>query len=94
MTSESNVPEPNSKETNVPESTWHGPIKPQPNHQRYLAMLRSMTPEQRLKKAFELGELTRRLFRQGLRDRFPDLSEEELHALYLKRLEKCHNRNW
>ena len=33
------------------------------------------------------------LFKQGLRERFPDLSEEEFHRLYLKRLALCHNRN-
>ena len=45
-------------------------------------------------KAFELTEMTRELFKQGLRDRFPDKSEEELHRLYLDRLDKCHNKNY
>jgi hypothetical protein len=53
-----------------------------------------MTPQQRLEKAIELTETARALFRQGLRMRFPDKSEQELHQLYLERLEKCHNRNW
>ena len=57
-------------------------------------MLRRMTPEQRLLKAFELTEFTRQLFRQGLRNSHPELSEEELHTLYLARLEKCHNQNY
>jgi hypothetical protein len=65
--------------------------KPQPNHQRYLEVLRAMTPEQRLKKAFELTERSRRLFRDGLRRRFPDLSEVELHQLYIERLHACRN---
>jgi len=60
----------------------------------YLEMLRRMTPEQRLLKAFELTEFTRQLFRQGLRNSHPELSEEELHTLYLARLEKCHNQNY
>ena len=68
--------------------------KPRPNRQRYLEILRRMTPEQRLQIAFDLTEQTRELLRIGLRDRFPDLSEEELHELYLERLEKCHNRNY
>ena len=67
---------------------------PQPNHRMYLEMLRRMTPEQRLLKAFELTEFTRQLFRQGLRNSHPELSEEELHTLYLARLEKCHNQNY
>jgi hypothetical protein len=66
--------------------------KPQPNRRAYIQTLRRMTPEQRLLKAFELTELSRELFRTGLRDRFPDLSEDELHALYLRRLDRCRSR--
>jgi hypothetical protein len=66
--------------------------KPQPNRQLYLAALRRMTPEQRLLKAFELGDFSRALLRDGLRERFPDATDEQLHVLYLERLEKCHNR--
>ena len=69
-------------------------IKPRPNHKRYIEVLRSMTPEQRLLKAFELSELGKQLFKSGLRKRHPELSEEEFHNLYLQRLRKCHNRNW
>ena len=68
--------------------------KPRPNHRIYLEILRKMTPEQRLNKAFELSDMSKRLFKQGLRKANPDLSEEELHQLYLKRLELCHNRNY
>jgi hypothetical protein len=68
--------------------------KPRPNHLAYLQILRAMTPAQRLQKAFELSEFTKSLFKQGLRRRFPDLSEAELHQLYLSRLAKCHNRNY
>jgi hypothetical protein len=53
-----------------------------------------MTPEQRLAKAFELSAFAKSLFVEGLRKRFPDLSEEEFHKLLLSRLEKCHNRNY
>jgi len=53
-----------------------------------------MSPEQRLMKALELSEFTRQLFRQGLKERFPGLAEEQFHQLYLQRLEKCHNRNY
>jgi len=67
-------------------------VKPHPNHEIYLRALRSMTPEQRLLKAFELTGLSRALFRDGLRLRFPGLSEERLQGLYLERLDKCHNR--
>jgi hypothetical protein len=68
--------------------------KPRPNHQRYLEILRGMTAEQKLDKVVELSEMTKSLFREGLRNRFPDATEEELHRIYLERLEKCHNRNY
>jgi len=53
-----------------------------------------MTPEQRLSKAFELSALGKELFLQGLRERYPDLSEEEIKKIYLERISKCHNRNY
>lgn len=68
--------------------------KPRPNHRLYLQVLRRMTPEQRLQKAFELTETSRAIFREGLRRRFPDLPDVEFHQLLLRRLEKCHNRNY
>ena len=69
-------------------------IKKRPNHKLYLDVLRRMTPEQRLNKAFELSEFAKNLFIHGLHKRFPDLSEKELKKLLLKRLDKCHNRNY
>jgi hypothetical protein len=69
-------------------------IKRRPNHAKHLEVLRRMTPAQRLAKAFELSDFTRRLFYIGLRKRFPDASAEELHRIALARLAKCHNRNY
>jgi hypothetical protein len=69
-------------------------IKKNPSHRMYIQILRRMSPEERLTQAFELSEFTRELFYHGLRKRFPDLSEEELKELFLKRLDKCHNRNY
>ena len=71
----------------------HG-IKPRPNRAKYIEVLRAMTPEQRLAKAFELSDFAKQLFLQGLRERFPDVSEERFHEIVLQRLEKCHNRNY
>ena len=68
--------------------------KPRPNHKAYLEILRSMTPEQKLQKVFELSELGKTLFLNGLRKRFPEANPEELHRIFLDRLEKCHNRNY
>lgn len=69
-------------------------IKPRPNHARYLATLRAMTPSERLEKAFELTSHARQLFWVGLKRRFPHKSEAELRALYVKRLLECSNRNY
>ncbi len=68
--------------------------KPRPNREKYIEILRKMTPAQRLQKAFELSEFTRQLFYIGLRQRHPDVSEEELKRIALARLAKCHNRNY
>jgi hypothetical protein len=64
------------------------------NHSVYLRALRRMTSQERLGKAFELSEFSRKLFLYGLRRRFPDLSEEAVMKIYLERLDKCHNRNY
>lgn len=53
-----------------------------------------MTPAQRIQKAFELSDFTRQLFYVGLRQRYPEVSEEELKRIALARLAKCHNRNY
>jgi len=63
-------------------------------HAVYLGALRRLTPEARLAKAMELSSFSRDLFRQGLRQRFPNLPENQFHALLLKRLELCHHRNY
>lgn len=63
-------------------------------HQAYIRALRNMTPDERLQRAFELTELGIKLFRQGLRDANPHLSDEEFEKLARERLDKCHNRNY
>ena len=68
--------------------------KPRPNHAMYLRVLRAMTPEQRLRKAFELGAAARARFEHGLRRRFPELDEPAFRRLFLERLDRCHNRNY
>ena len=69
-------------------------LKKHPNHKIYLQVLRRMSPEERLLKAFELSEFAKQLFVHGLHKRFPDLPEEEFKNLLLERLDKCHNRNY
>ena len=68
--------------------------KPRPNHALYLAILRGMTPDQKLGKVFELSEFARGLFLDGLRQRFPEASEATIRRIYLARLAQCHNRNY
>ena len=69
-------------------------LKPRPNHAVYLRALRAMSPQARLRKAFELSAFTRALFRAGLARRFPHSSAVVLDRLAQDRLEKCHNRNY
>ena len=63
-------------------------------HRVQIEVLRRMTAEERLRKALELGDWTRQLFKQGLRERFPEASEEELQAIFLERMKKCYNREY
>jgi len=67
--------------------------KPTPNRERYLDVLRRMSPVDRLRKACELSDETRRLFKIGLAHRFPELSEAELHELYLEKMFGWHKPN-
>jgi hypothetical protein len=69
-------------------------MKPGPNHHRYIGILRAMSPEQRLRKAFELHDLAVELFRHGLRRRHPELSHDEFEMLLRDRLDRCHNRTY
>jgi len=64
------------------------------SHSEYIKIIRRLTPEERLKKCFELNELTKQLFLTGLKNRFPNLSQEEIKKLYLKRINKCHNLDY
>ncbi|HAU30694.1 MAG: hypothetical protein XD78_2189 [Desulfotomaculum sp. 46_296] len=69
-------------------------IKERPNHKIYIRVLRQMSPENRLLKAFELSEFTRQLFIYGLHKRYPNLSDEDFKKILLERLDKCHNRHY
>jgi hypothetical protein len=67
-------------------------MKPRPNHDVYINVLRRMSAEQHLLKAFELSALTRELFIVGMRRRFPDLNAVEFKKLVQERIELCHNQ--
>jgi len=63
-------------------------------HKKYIEILRNMTPQQKIDKIFELNKLADYLFRAGLKERFPNLTEEKFNKLYKLRIEKCYSRNW
>ncbi len=69
-------------------------IKNRPNYKIYIQVLRQMSSEARLLKAFELSEFSMQLFIHGLHKRFPHLSDEQFKKILLERLDKCHNRNY
>src|SRR5262245_52647318 len=77
-------------------SQYNAPVdsKLRPNHAVYLRVLRAMTPEQRLRKAFELTVSARALFAVGLRRRFPEMDDAAFARLLRERLDGCHNRNY
>lgn len=64
------------------------------DRKEYIKIIRNMTPENRLRKCFELNELTKQLFLTGLKNRFPDFPEKEIKEIYLKRIDKCRNLNY
>jgi hypothetical protein len=69
-------------------------MKPFPNRERYLEILRNMTPQQKLERAFELTDFANAAFKAGLRNRKPGISEDDLDHLYLEKLRACHNQNY
>ena len=69
-------------------------IKKRPNHKLYIEILRRMSPQQRLLKAFELSDFAKRLFIHGLHERFPNLPNTDFQKILRDRLAKCHNKNY
>jgi len=59
-----------------------------------LAVLHRLSPAKRLELAFDLSDFSRELFLQGLRKRFTDKTEEEIHRIFIERIDKCHNENY
>ena len=67
-------------------------MKKRPNHHVYIGALRAMSGEDRLRKALELSALARELLMTGLRRRYPEMPENELRQLFLRRLQKSWDR--
>ncbi len=55
--------------------------KPRPNLDLQVAILRGLSPEQRLAKAFELEELVREAHLAGLHHRNPTMTDDEVRRL-------------
>jgi hypothetical protein len=68
--------------------------KPYPNRKRYHDVLRKMSPEQKVKKMFELNALGKELILAGLQTKYPEMDKNERHTLFLKTIMACHNRNY
>ena len=68
-------------------------IKPHPNHARYIDILRTMPAEKKVEKVFELNDMAKELCLQGLRQRHPGITEQELTSLYLKTIEPCYKQS-
>ena len=69
-------------------------MKTYPNKQRYHQILKTMSPEEKVIKVFELSELSNEAIKTGLRNRYKEMPDEEFHQLYLERRSKCHNQNY
>lgn len=58
---------------------------------KYIEILRKMSPEERLKKCFELSKFSKDLFLAGLKNSFQELTESKIKEKYLKQIAKCRN---
>ena len=61
--------------------------------ERYLKILRRMTPEQRLLKALELTEESRELYFAGFRSRYPELPPSQVRRMADEQLRRWRNSN-
>lgn len=68
--------------------------KPRPNRQTYMRALARMSPSAKAAKVFELSDDAKARFRDGIRVRFPYLTDAGRHLIYLERMAACHNRNY
>ena len=69
-------------------------MKTYPSKEKYHQILKAMSPQDKLLRVFELSELADSAFKAGLKNRYPRMTDDELHQLYLDRRLKCHNRNY
>jgi hypothetical protein len=59
--------------------------KNRPHHREYLTILRSLGPEGRLKKAFELSETAKKNYRLKILAQFPTISDDQINQILILR---------
>ena len=64
------------------------------SRKRYIEILRRMTGEQRVKIAFELFEMAKNAMIDGMKAQNPDITEEEIQKEVVRRMMRCHRRNY
>lgn len=63
-------------------------------NKKYDEILKKMSFEEKVLKMFELSDYSNKLLWFGLKNKYPEITEEKLKNKYFKRLLKCHNRNY
>ena len=64
------------------------------SHKIYIQILKKMTPQQRVEKSLELSQMADELAKEGLKKRYPELSSDQIHAMFIEQKIQCHNRNY
>lgn len=67
--------------------------KVEPNRKQYIEILQKMTGEQRMRTAFELFEMAKRIMIEGMRAQNPDIRLDEIQQEVVRRMMRCHRRN-
>lgn len=53
-----------------------------------------MTPEQRIKKAIKLCDITYEIMKEGIRNQNPDADEETIQKLAFERMQICRKKSF
>jgi hypothetical protein len=61
-------------------------MKPAEAEKRYIAILRAMSGNQRVKIGAELYEMARHIVASSIRNKYPNISEQELQAKLRERM--------
>jgi hypothetical protein len=65
-----------------------------PNRQEYIECLRRLGPEGRINIMLELTETMYQMLREAIARRYPEMTAEERHQVFLDKIKKCRNRNY